>query len=359
MVTAFSEAGTSVVVASPRVQPEGDELVACAELVEIEPVRPRRHASVQSLREAMSAQARQVRAIARKHRVDAIYERLSLFTTAGVHSARRLGLPHALEVNSPLSEEAMRFRSLPHAAEALRIEARVRAETDHIFAVSEPLAARLAEDGVPREKLTVAPNAIDPQKFRREGRRGSSAFTIGFAGSLKPWHGIGVLLEAFARVLAQRPDVRLEIAGSGPEEAALAEAPALPPGRIVHHGALPHAEVIARLSSWDAGVAPFLPVPGFYFSPLKVIEYMAAGACPVASDLGQIRTLLGGGARGVLVEPGDPAALASAILQLEAEPERAAELGRRARAHALETLHWGRNAERALGVLSTKVAALA
>jgi glycosyltransferase involved in cell wall biosynthesis len=350
MVAAFSAAGASVLVASPRIEPEGDELGARAELVEIEPVRPRRHATVEALREAMTAQARQVRAIARMHRVDAIYERLSLFTAAGVQTARRLGLPHVLEVNSPLCEEASRFRSLLHAEEAFRIEARVCAKTDHIFAVSEPLATRLAEEGVPRDKITVAPNGIDPRKFRGDRGARSSAFTIGFAGSLKPWHGIGVLLEAFARVLVRRPEVRLEIVGSGPEEAAIRDV-TFAAGGLVHHGPLPHADVVALLTSWDVGVAPFLPMPGFYFSPLKVIEYMAAGACPVASDLGQIRTLLGGGSRGVLVEPANPRALADAILRLAGDAAWAAELGRRARAYALDSLGWGRNAERALAVL--------
>jgi glycosyltransferase involved in cell wall biosynthesis len=89
----------------------------------------------------------------------------------------------------------------------------------------------------------------------------------------------------------------------------------------------------------------------FYFSPLKVVEYMGVGACPVASDLGQIRALLGGGTRGVLVEPGDAQALADAILGLAADPNRAAALGRRARAYALGSLQWQRAAEQALAVL--------
>jgi glycosyltransferase involved in cell wall biosynthesis len=71
----------------------------------------------------------------------------------------------------------------------------------------------------------------------------------------------------------------------------------------------------------------------------------------VASDLGQIRTLLGGGSRGVLVEPANPRALADAILRLAGDAAWAAELGRRARAYALDSLGWGRNAERALAVL--------
>ena len=108
------------------------------------------------------------------------------------------------------------------------------------------------------------------------------------------------------------------------------------------------------MSQWDVGVAPFLPQPRFYFSPLKVVEYMAAGICPVASDLGQLRTLLGVGERGVLVEPGNVGALAEAILRLAADRQAAAEVGARARAYALDSLTWQKNGESVLGALTAR-----
>jgi glycosyltransferase involved in cell wall biosynthesis len=358
LVAAFDAAGVSVVVASPRIRPEGDTLGPGVELVEIDPVLPGRHRTVESLRRAMAAQALQVEAIARERAVEAIYERSSLFSASGVRASEVLRLPHALEMNAPLSEEARQFRSLPHAREATRVEARVREETDHIFAVSAPLADRLADDGVARAKVIVAPNGVDPLKFRPDRRSVSGSLTVGFLGSLKPWHGVGVLLEAFARALARRRDLRLEIVGTGPEAPAI-ERVRLPPEQFAYHGPLPHAVGIAVMSSWDVGVAPFLPLRGFYFSPLKVVEYMAAGVCTIGSDLGQIRSLLGGGERGVLVEAGEPEALADAILRLASNRERAAELGARARAYVHRTLSWSANAKQALDALGTPPAVLA
>ena len=73
----------------------------------------------------------------------------------------------------------------------------------------------------------------------------------------------------------------------------------------------------------------------------------------VASDLGQIRSLLGGGERGVLVEAGSAEALAEAIVRLAADREWAAQLGARARVYALGTLSWQRNARRALDAMAT------
>ena len=92
-------------------------------------------------------------------------------------------------------------------------------------------------------------------------------------------------------------------------------------------------------------------MPDFYFSPVKLVEYMAAGLCPVASELPEIRELLGGGERGLLVPAGDAGALAQALVELACNPERATAIGLRAREYVLTERSWRRNAERALGAL--------
>jgi glycosyltransferase involved in cell wall biosynthesis len=353
MVSALGAAGASVVVASPRVHPEGDVLESAAQLVAIDPVLPKRHATPASLRRAMETQADQVAAIAVDHDVDSIYERLSLFGESGIRAARRLALPHALEVNAPLCEEARLFRTLPHPSEAHRVEDEVLRATDRVLAVSVELAARLEAEGVDRGKITVTPNGVDPRKFERARRRRGGPFTIGFAGSLKPWHGIRVLLDAFRTALAHLPELRLEVVGEGPETEAVGEAARSLP-QVSYRGSLTHRATIEAMSGWDVGLAPFLPTPGFYFSPLKVVEYMAAGVCPVASALGSIPSLLGDGAFGVLVEAGDPDALARAILELAGDRGRARALAERARAHCMSSLTWTRTAERVLAVLEPR-----
>jgi glycosyltransferase involved in cell wall biosynthesis len=107
------------------------------------------------------------------------------------------------------------------------------------------------------------------------------------------------------------------------------------------------------MAAWDAGVAPYAPLDGFWFSPLKVLEYMAASVCPVASELGDTAALLGHGSRGVLVRPGDSDALARALAALSREPERAWTLGERAKRWVAANRPWSANAQSALAALGT------
>jgi len=341
LASALSRLGVAVAIASPRTEPMGDVLDAPVELVPI-PSLPSK-GSEADLRAALEAQREAVVKAARTLGADAIYERYSLFGGAGVAAAAELGIPHVLEVNAPLRAEARRFRTLPHPELAAEIERTVFRATDRILPVSQALRRWLEEEGVEPERIEVVPNAVDPARIEERHARDDGDFVLGFCGSLKPWHGVEVLLEACALAFAQEPALRLEVVGAGPLEHVLHSA-SLPAERVRTFGALPHADALERLRCWDAGVAPYLPLEGFYFSPLKVIEYMAVGLCPVASDLGDLPALLDDGRRGVLVPAGDPKRLASAFVELARDRERAAELGRSAREFVLETHTWERNA---------------
>src|SRR5262249_50200142 len=146
---------------------------------------------------------------------DVIYERFSLFTVAGARVASRLRVPHLLEVNAPLRAEAARFRTLPHPGAAARAEQEVLTRSDAVLAVSEPLAEWLRSTGcnAPGE---VVPNAVDPAGFPAPPPRRRARFVVGFAGSLKPWHGIDVMLDACRTAMAADPCLYLEIVGGGP-----------------------------------------------------------------------------------------------------------------------------------------------
>jgi glycosyltransferase involved in cell wall biosynthesis len=145
--------------------------------------------------------------------------------------------------------------------------------------------------------------------------------------------------------------MRLEILGRGPAESLLEEA-ALPPERLTRLGHRPHAEALDVLEHWDVGVAPYLDFEGFYFSPLKLVEYMSAGLCPVVSDVGDLAATVEHGRAGVLVPPGDADALAGALVAVDRDRLRLRELGRRAHAVARALPTWPDNARRVVEMLT-------
>ncbi len=284
-------------------------------------------------------------------RPDLVYERYSPFAAAGTLTCRRLGVPHILEVNAPLAWEGARYRrqALGEAAEAIERVTFERAAT--IVAVSEELKAMLVAAGVAAAKIVVLPNGVDGELFRPDGpayRDGlDGQVVVGFVGSLKPWHGLERLIDAF-RLAAWDPRLHLLVVGDGPEARHVDGLAAELPGRVTCVGAVAHDEVPTYLRAIDIAVAPYPPLERFYYSPLKVLEYMAAGRAVVASDIGQLRALICDDVTGVRVPPGDAVALAGAIAELADDPERRDRLGSAAATAARSEHLWTQRAARAL-----------
>lgn len=295
---------------------------------------------------------------------DLLYERLSLFGAAGLVLARRLDRPLLLEVNAPLVEEQARWRGLRLRATAARIEDEVLRGADRVLVVSEVLAGWARGRGVPAGRVLVLPNGVDPRPFATEptdaaSRRRALGLSddpvLGFVGGLRPWHGVAGLLEAAALLGRQGRPFQLLIVGDGPLRAELVDlASSLGLAERVHFtGAVPHGAVPPLLRLMDVAVAPYDAAPdsGFYFSPLKVFEYMAAARPVVAADIGQLRTLVRPEGGGLLYRAGDAGALAAAIGRLLDAPEEARRMGRQGLATVLAEHTWARRAEtlRAVG----------
>jgi glycosyltransferase involved in cell wall biosynthesis len=287
---------------------------------------------------------------------DCIYERYSLWSYALMEYARDSAIPGILEVNAPLIDEQMTHGRPIDCAAAERVAARVFAAASLITVVSSELAGYVAQRRPAREPLHVVQNAVNPRRFSAHAMptiaREAGTFTVGFLGSMKPWHGLSTLIDAFALLHERAPECRLLLIGDGPQRGAVEAALTARGLRTVTTltGEVPPADVPGLLASVDAAVAPYPRLPLFYFSPLKVYEYMAAGLPTVASRVGQLGELISDGVTGLLCPADDAGGLAMRLELLRRDPHLRTRLGAAARARVLQGHTWGATAERVLSL---------
>ncbi len=293
-----------------------------------------------------------VEAAARRCGADVIIERYYNFGGEGVRAARATGALAVLEVNAPVID----YPGSPKSwiDRALLVEP-MRRWRDHLCALADlivtPTAAILPPHVAP-DRIVEVEWGADTERFR-PGAGGPAAFpawdggvTAVFAGAFRAWHGAASLVRA-ARTLQAwgRSDIRVVLIGDGPEHARVAaEARGL--NRVLLTGALPHADMPAALAAAHIGVAPFdvsahAPLQlAFYWSPLKVFEYMAAGLPVVAPVIDRLAAIVRDGEEGVLFGQSEPDGLAHALARLADQPDLRQRMGAAARARAVSAFSW-------------------
>ena len=208
--------------------------------------------------------------------------------------------------------------------------------------------------GLPPSEVIPNPVPTVPlaDRWRPEGCDPRLVLFVGRVSRLK---GVDVVIDAMALLRRQRPGTRLMIVGPGRriigddgraldvEDYLDARLPgALSDGEVILTGPLPPNQV-DRLRR---KAAVTVVASRFETFSLTTVEAMAAGCPIVASRAGGIAELFDDGVHGLHVEPGDPADLAAKIDALLADPEAAAEMGRRAASHSLERYSTSAIAER-------------
>lgn len=306
------------------------------------------------------------------HRPAFIYERASIYATAGAKLAAKFKVPHLVELNAPLAVEQAAYRATGFGELAAQAERWTLTQADAVVVVSAELAKHARALGVKASKIHVMSNGVNPELFSPCPRSGDSAErrifpseknaafrrdaatpVLGFVGGLRPWHGVEVLPDLLARLSRKHPGLHLIIAGDGQLREAL-ERDFNRRGlsrRVTFTGALLHEQVPAVIRSFDVALAPYPRHDhDFYFSPLKLFEYMACGVPVVASRLGQIARIVRHGETGLLYPPGDLAALVASCDRLLSGAGLRQRLGEAAAKHVLHNYTWNHNATRVIAL---------
>lgn len=187
--------------------------------------------------------------------------------------------------------------------------------------------------GLPESFFRVIENGIDLSRYEPRPQsqpRDSNDFRVVSVGRLNKQKDFSTLLRAWKIVEAKMPGARLDIAGAGPEEAALRQLQKELQLQRVHFAGfcndvpafLNSADVYVQSSAWEG-------------MPLTVLEAMAAGLPVIASAVDSLPEIIDNDRSGILFERGNISALAQHILALLNDSARAKALGAAARETAL------------------------
>ncbi|MCD2519385.1 glycosyltransferase, exosortase A system-associated [Massilia sp. G4R7] len=262
----------------------------------------------------------------------------SLNAVAALRAGKRFGIPVVYEVRAfwedaavdhgTSSENGLRYR----ATRALETWALKRA--DAVTTICEGLRRDIVARGIPADKVTVIPNAVDIDKFSVGGSADQELKTklglqgsrlIGFIGSFYAYEGLDILLRAVPQLAQELPDLRVLLVGGGPQDAQLRQlAKDLNIlDKVVFTGRVPHDQVQTYYDLLDVLVYPRLSMRlTDLVTPLKPLEAMAQGRILAASDVGGHLELIADGKTGVLFKADDPSSLADKVGALLRAQER-------------------------------------
>lgn len=225
-------------------------------------------------------------------------------------------------------------------------------QATHLMVNSPAYRDYLIHKGISPKKVSLIPNGVDPDMFTpaatgnsfRETFKLEGKFVITYAGALGMANDIPTILQSAER-LKGNPDIHFLLVGDGKERPNL-ETAARSMGleNVTFTGPRPKSEMPHVLAASNACLATLMDIPMFKTTyPNKVFDYMAAGRPTILAIDGVIREVVESANGGIFVPPGNPVALADAVVRLYKKPEQARSMGMSARRHV--SAHFNRNTQ--------------
>ena len=293
---------------------------------------------------------------------DLIYERATYLQTSGVRAAKKWGIKHVLEVNAPYAEERKELQGNSHFLQSgLRVENEQLKMTNKVVVVSSALKTYLmAAYHISADRFVITPNAINPEHLKfdnasseklREDLQLRQEKVIGFVGSIFPWHGVDLLIEAFRKLIeAGNEDVHLLIVGDGEVLSSLKKQAALTglANKITFTGNVPHTAVFNYLQAMDVCV---MGKSNWYGSPVKIFEYGAMGKAIVAPDTTPVRDVCTHKENALLVQPTAESIFEALVLLISNQQLREA-IAQKFKAQVLSQHTWLDNAKKVIASIA-------
>lgn len=281
---------------------------------------------------------------------DLLYERTSWMGYGGALAARQSGTPLVLEDNGDhlddLEAKGIAPQGLQRKISLALMNWAVR-QSSHVISSGQGWRQRFIERwDFPEDRISVVENGTDllhlltREQLKSFQQKSVSAVTIQivYLGGFYPWHGVPILLRAFARARQQQAPLALLLIGAGEGlEAAQNLARELRiTDAVTFAGHQPQESYARMLANADAGTSPYCGWPEY--SGLKIFDYKAAGLPTIASGVAGNPVTIRPGETGWIVPPCDEDALVAVLLELDAQRPQLQEMGRTARREA-ETQH--------------------
>jgi len=265
-----------------------------------------------------------------------------------LYAARRLGIPFFYEMRGLWElSKASRFPGFDQREEfrlGLDLEGFVARQADRVFAISEQLAAHAVREwGIPREKIALLPNCVDPLNFSSGQMPAAGEHKLVYAGSLIGYEGLDTLLEACALLQDKGVKLQLQVVGHGEAGKSLQEqAERLGLGESVSFLGRVKPEV-ARAKVLEASLVCIPRKPYRVceiIPPIKLVEALAMAKPVVVPDLPVFRDELAEGDCAWFFRANDPVSLADTLQRALQDHDLLVEMGKRARKHAETRRNW-------------------
>jgi glycosyltransferase involved in cell wall biosynthesis len=290
-----------------------------------------------------------------QNKPDIIWERNSRLHCAGLEVARKIGVSYVLEWRDHLIPYSI---SLYHH-KAVRMEKYKNQQADYIVVESQKLKEDLAKEGIDKQKILIAHNAVNPQTFRidtaasREYRKtlgiSDDEILVGYLGSYSHYHDMTRLVLA-ADILSRQSQAKIRVlmVGKGRDYEKLHKLATnlqLLGSTLIMKPWVPKEAVPRVLSALDIAV---LAGSTDIICPIKVQEYMAMERAVVLPDYPCNREVVTDGKTGILFEPKNEKALAEKLLLLAKDSQLRGRLGKAARQEILQRFTWEKTWRKAL-----------